>query len=163
VFQDGSDRIDAHTLKYNLDTKKAYIEEVKIVQDEMILYMGTAKRQANEDIHFRQGRFTTCDLDEPHYHFQLSRAVMVPDKRIVTGPMNLWIAGGPPPLGLPFSYIPLQEDRTHGLIVPEIIPVSIYGFGLNDLGYYFPINDYLQTTVYTRIYSRGSWGLRDAT
>lgn len=163
VFKDGADQIDAHTLKYNLDTKKAYIEEVKIVQDEMILYMTTAKRQSNEDIHFRQGRFTTCELDEPHYHFQLSRAVMIPDKRIVTGPMNLWIAGVPTPLGLPFSYIPQQEDRTHGLIFPEIVPVSIYGFGLNDLGYYFPINDYLQTTAYVKLYSRGSWGIRDAT
>lgn len=163
LFKDGADQIEAHTLKYNLTTKKAYIEEVKIVQEEMFLYMGTAKRQSNEDIHFKNGRFTTCDLDEPHYHFQLSKAVMVPDKRIVTGPMNLWIANVPTPLGLPFSYIPQQEDRTHGLIFPELVPTSIYGSGLNDLGYYFPINDYLQTTAYLKIYTRGSWGLRNST
>src|SRR5690606_2027137 len=132
VFKDGSEQIDAHTLKYNLNTKKAYIEEVKIKQDELILYMGTAKRHPNEEIHFKNGRFTTCDLEEPHYHFQLSRAVMVPDKRIVTGPMNLHIAGVPTPLGLPFSYIPQQEDRTHGLLFPELVPISAYGFGLNN-------------------------------
>jgi lipopolysaccharide assembly outer membrane protein LptD (OstA) len=70
--------------------------------------MGTAKRQANDEIHFIKGRFTTCDLEEPHYHFQLSRAIMIPEKRIVTGPMNLWVAGIPTPLGLPFSIIPQQ-------------------------------------------------------
>lgn len=163
VFKDGSEQIDAHTIKYNLTTKKAYIEEVKIVQDEMFLYMGTAKRQANEDIHFRNGRFTTCDLDEPHYHFKLSRAVMVPDKRIVTGPMNLYVAGVPTPFGLPFSYIPQQEDRTHGILFPEIVPLSQFGSGLSDLGYFFPINDRLQTSVYVKGYTRGSWGIRDAT
>lgn len=163
VFKDGSDEIEAATIKYNLDTKKAYIEEVKIVQDEMFLYMAEAKRQSNEDIHFRQGRFTTCNLDEPHYHFQLSKAVMVPDKRIVTGPMNLWIAGVPTPFGLPFSYIPQQEDRTHGILFPEIVPISAYGSGLNNLGYYFPINDYVQTSAYVNAYTRGSWGVRNAT
>ncbi len=165
LFTMGGDEAEANTLKYNLRTGKAYIEAVKIVQDEMYLHMGRAKRQANEEIHFVEGRFTTCDLDEPHYHFQLSRGVMVPDKRIVTGPMNLYIAGVPTPLGLPFSYIPQkdQSERTHGLLFPEIVPISNYGFGLNNLGYYIPINDHLQTSVYGTIYSRGSWGLRNVT
>lgn len=165
LFTMGGDEAEANTLKYNLRTGKAYIEAVKIVQDEMYLHMGRAKRQANEEIHFVEGRFTTCDLDEPHYHFQLSRGVMIPDKRIVTGPMNLYIAGVPTPLGLPFSYIPQkdQNERTHGLLFPEIVPISNYGFGLNNLGYYIPINDRLQTSVYGTIYSRGSWGLRNVT
>lgn len=161
----GGDEMEANTLKFNMRTKKAYIEAVKIVQDEMYLHMGRAKRQANEEIHFVEGKFTTCDLDEPHYHFQLSKAVLVPNKRIVTGPMNLYIAGVPTPLGLPFSYIPQknQSDRTHGILFPEIVPLSAYGFGLNNLGYYIPISDYLQTSIYGTIYSRGSWGVRSAT
>ncbi|HLU86141.1 MAG TPA: putative LPS assembly protein LptD [Taishania sp.] len=163
VMNMGGDEVEAVTLKYNLRTEKAYIEGVKMVQDEMVLYMGRAKRQANEEIHFVEGRFTTCDLEEPHYHFQLSRAVMVPDKRIVTGPMNLYIAGVPTPIGLPFSYIPQQQDRTHGILFPEIIPTSAYGFGLSNLGYYIPINDYVQTSVYGTLYSRGSWGFRNVT
>lgn len=165
LFTMGGDEVEANTLKYNLDTKKAYIEAVKIKQDEMYLYMGRAKRQANEEIHFVEGRFTTCDLEEPHYHFQLSRAVLVPEKRIVTGPMNLYIAGVPTPIGLPFSFIPQkdQSDRTHGILFPELVPMSSYGFGLNNLGYYIPINDKVQTSIYGTIYSRGSWGLRSAT
>ncbi len=125
--------------------------------------MGTAKRHSNEEIHFLKGRFTTCDLEEPHYHFQLSKAVLIPDKRIVSGPMNLWVKGVPTPLGLPFSIIPQVEDRTSGLIFPELIPLSEYGFGFQNLGYYFPINDRLQTTVYATLYSRGSWGIKNQT
>ncbi len=162
-FTDGSDEILAKTVRYNFDTKKAFIEEVDIQQDENFLHMGIAKRQANEEVHFRQGRFTSCNLDEPHYHFHLSKAVLVPNKRIVSGPMNLWIAGVPTPIGLPFSIIPQMEDKSSGLMFPEIVMPSIFGFGVRDLGYYWPINDNFQTTFYGSLYSRGSWGLRNRT
>lgn len=160
-FSDGSEEIKASSIRYNFDTEKGYIEELAIQQDEMYLYMGVAKRHANDHIHFKLGRFTTCNLEEPHYHFQLSKAVMIPDERIVTGPMNLWIKGVPTPLGLPFSVIPQQKERTHGILFPEIVPLSAYGFGFQNLGYYIPINDRMQTSVYGNLYSRGSWGLRD--
>ena len=162
-FSDGAEKIEASSIRYNFDTEKGYIEEVAIQQDENFLYMEVAKRHNNEHIHFKKGRFTTCDLDEPHYHFQLSRAVMIPEKRIVSGPMNLWVQGVPTPLGLPFIIIPQMEDKSAGLLFPQIVPISQYGFGLQDLGYYIPISDRLQTTFYGTIYSRGSWGLRNKT
>ncbi|MFZ9027917.1 MAG: putative LPS assembly protein LptD [Crocinitomicaceae bacterium] len=161
VFTDGSEKIDAETIRYNFDTEKGFIEGVRVKQDETSLYMGIAKRQKNEEIHFLKGRFSTCDLEEPHYHFQLSKAILIPNKRIVSGPMNLWINGVPTFIGLPFSVIPQMEERNKGLIFPNFVPISTYGFGLQDLGYYIPINDRFQTTFYGSIYSRGSWGLRN--
>ncbi len=163
LFTDGSDEIKASSIRYNLDTEKGYIEEVAIQQDENYLYMGIAKRQANEEIHFRKGRFTTCNLEEPHYHFQLSKAVLIPDKRIVSGAMNLYISGVPTPLGLPFAVIPQAEEKNKGLLFPEIVPTSVYGFGINRLGYYIPVNDNFQTSIYGSIYSRGSWELSTIT
>jgi len=160
-FSDGKDIINASAIRFNTQTKKGYIEEVALKQDENYLYMEIAKRHANEEIHFLKGRFTTCDLPDPHYHFQLSRAIMIPDKRIVSGPMNLWLKGVPTPLGLPFIVIPQVEDRTSGIVFPQIVPTSQYGFGLQDLGYYIPVNDRFQTTIYGSLYSRGTWGLRN--
>lgn len=158
-FTDGSDKMTAHTLRYNFDTEKAYIESVSVMQDENFLYMEKAKRHPNDELHFLRGRFTTCDLEEPHYHFQLSRAILIPDKRIVSGPMNLWIKGVPTPLGLPFSIIPQVEDKAMGLVFPQLIPFSQFGFGFQDLGYYIPVNDQFQTTIYSTLYNRGSWGI----
>ena len=160
-FNDGIEEVIASSIKYNFRTKKGFIKELELKQNETYLFMETAKRHNNEQIHFKNGRFTTCDLDEPHYHFQLSKAVMIPDERIVTGPMNLWIKGVPTPIGLPFAVIPQQKERTHGILFPEIIPLSAYGFGFQNLGYFFPINDNFQTSAYVNLYSRGSWGLRN--
>ena len=163
-FKNGAEEIEAARIRYNFTTEKGYIEEVKIKQDEIYLYMGVAKRHKNGDIHFKQGRFTTCEfIDDPHYHFQLSRAVMIPEKRIVTGPMNLWIKGIPTPLGLPFSLIPQSKTRTHGLLFPQMVPISGYGFGVRDLGYFFPVSPTLNTSAYLTLFSRGSWGVKNTT
>ena len=162
-FSDGNESLTARTVRYNFNSEKAYIEQVSIQQDENFLYMEVAKKHPNDQIHFRKGRFTTCNLDEPHYHFQLSKAVMIPEKRIVTGPMNLWIKGVPTPLGLPFSIIPQVEEKTQGFTFPQIIPLSQYGFGFQDLGYFIPVNSSFQTTFYGSLYSRGSWGIRNQT
>ena len=161
AFSDGKESIVCLRMRYNTKTEKGYIEELAIKQDEFYFHMGEAKRYPNDEIHLKKGRLTTCDLEEPHYHFQLSKAVMIPEKRIVTGPMNLWVKGIPTPLGLPFALIPQQKERTHGILFPEFIPISVYGFGVQNLGYYFPINDRIQTSAYVNLYSRGSWGLRN--
>ncbi|MBI3239748.1 MAG: hypothetical protein HYZ43_13045 [Flavobacteriia bacterium] len=165
IFVQGTDTVKTATLRYNFETEKAYIQEVAIKQDEFYLTMERGKRQANEEIHFVNGKFTTCNLAEPHFHFFLSRAILVPDKRIVTGPMNLWIMGVPTPLGLPFSVIPQRKEREkkHGFLMPQFTAVSPYGFGLQNLGYYIPISDKLQTTLYGTLYSRGSFGLNTKT
>jgi hypothetical protein len=161
-FTEGTETIRCETIKMNYKTQKAYIKALTLKQDEFYFRMGTAKRQSNEDLHLRQGILTTCDLEEPHYHFQLSKGVLVPNQRIVTGPMNLWVSGIPTPLGLPFAFIPTnQKERTSGLLFPEFIPLSAYGFGFQNLGWYFPLSDRYQTSVYVNLYSRGSWGLRN--
>jgi hypothetical protein len=162
TFTDGSEVVTAYKLRYNTETKKGFLEELSLKQDEFYFHMGIAKRHPNDEIHLRQGRLTTCDLEEPHYHFQLSKGVVVPNERIVTGPMNLWVKGIPTPFGLPFALIPTnQKEQTSGLLFPEFVPFSQFGFGFQNLGYYIPINDNLQTSLYANLYSRGSWGLRN--
>lgn len=161
TFVDEGETLGCHRMRLNTKTNKAFIEDLKLKQDEFYFHMGVAKRFDNDEIHLTNGRLTTCDQEEPHYHFLLSKGVVVPNKRVVAGPMNLWISGLPTPIGLPFAIIPQQKERTKGLIFPEFIPSSAYGFGFQNLGYYIPINPKLQTTIYANLYSRGSWGLRN--
>jgi len=160
-FKDGQEKMLCEEMRYNMKTKKGFIKELSLQQDELLFKMGTAKRHPTDEIHLLKGRITTCDQEDPHYHFQLSKGVIIPEKRIVAGPMNLWINGIPTPLGLPFAIIPNQKERTHGILFPEMVPVSAYGFGFQNLGYYIPINEHFQTSVYANLYSRGSWGLRN--
>ena len=132
-FKDGNEEMVCEEMRYNIKTKKGFIKELRLKQDEFYFNMGTAKKHPSDEIHLLKGKLTTCDQEHPHYHFQLSKGVIVPDKRIVAGPMNLWINGIPTPLGLPFALIPNQKERTHGLLFPELVPSSVYGFGFQNL------------------------------
>lgn len=162
VFTEGNESIQCESLKYNFKTKKGYLKELSIKQDELFFRMELAKKHEDDQIHLKHGKLSTCDLPDPHYHFQLAKGVIIPDERIVTGPLNLHINGIPTPLGLPFALIPTkQKEKVKGLLFPEFIPFSVYGFGVQNLGYYIPINNKLQTTVYANLYNRGSWGIRD--
>jgi hypothetical protein len=163
LFIDNGDTLKAASIRYNFETKKGFIQEAAIKQDDYYLTMEKAKRQPNEDVHFIHGKFTTCNLEEPHYHFALSKAVMIPDKRIVSGPVNLWVMGVPTPLGLPFAMIPLKKkkDRQSGFIMPQYSIISAYGMGLQDLGYYIPISERFQTIAYATGFTRGSFGFRN--
>lgn len=41
----------------------------------------------------------------------MSKGIIIPEERIVSGPLNLYINGIPTPLGLPFAIIPNQKKN----------------------------------------------------
>jgi hypothetical protein len=112
VFVESGETMTCKRMRMNTETQKVYIESLEVTQDELFFSMGVAKRYPSDQIHLKKGVLTTCDQEEPHYHFLLSKGVVVPEKRIVAGPMNLWISGIPTPIGLPFAFIPQQKERS---------------------------------------------------
>ncbi|MEZ4936336.1 MAG: putative LPS assembly protein LptD [Crocinitomicaceae bacterium] len=162
-FTQGSEEFTADSIRYNIDTKKGYIREVRSQYDEFYVQMNQSKRHPNDEIHLKNGKISTCELEDPHYHFNLTQAVIVPNKRIVSGPVNIWVNDVPTPVGLPFGFFPIVDKQKHGILIPEIVPQSTYGFGLKDFGYYIPINDKVETTFYGTIYTKGTWGVRNQT
>lgn len=166
LIQDGEE-IHAGTLRFNLNTKKGYIQEMSVKQEETYLRMEVAKRQSNEQIHFRDGKFSTCDLKEPHFHFHLSKAILIPNKKIISKRMNIYFRDLSTPIGLPFLVIPQTKQKANmnkrGFLIPKLAPVSIFGLGFTDLGYYLPINDSLHTTFLGNLYSSGSYAISNTT
>lgn len=150
-------------VRYNFKTKKGYIREVRAQQDEGYIHMSESKIHPNEQIHFKDGKFTTCENDTPHYHFKLTRAIIVPDKRIVSGPVYMKIFKVPTPLAAPFAFFPNSDSKKHGIIIPEFASSSQYGFGLQDFGYYIPLGDYWETQFTGTIYSTGRFGIGNTT
>lgn len=163
VFVSAGEESACEYMKYNFETKKGFVKEVRMQQGEGYIHMAESKIHPNEQIHFKNGKFTTCDREEPHFHFNLTRAIVIPDKRIVTGLVNMEILNVPTPLGLPFGFFPNSETKKAGIILPEFQNNNTYGFGLENLGYYIPLGDYWETYFYSSIFTTGSWSGRNAT
>ncbi len=161
LFKEKGDEFEMDSILYNFETKKGIIYNVRTEQAEGFLTSEVVKKQPNNHIHISRGRYTTCDLDDPHYFFRLSKAVVIPDDKIVSGPLNLWIADIPTPLGLPFGYFPNKKGGTNGLVLPEFGNSPQLGYYLLGIGYYHHFGNKFDTQMTADIYSRGSWGIRN--
>jgi len=158
-FSDGDETFAADTIRYNFKSKKGIIKNVTTIYDGAYLIGGKTKLHDNKHVHMTKGKFTTCDLPDPHFYFNLSKAIVIPDDKIITGPANLVIEDIPTPLGIPFGYFPNKKGGTSGIIIPEFGDEENRGFFLRNGGYYFFVNDYMDITLLGDIYSKGSWGV----
>jgi lipopolysaccharide assembly outer membrane protein LptD (OstA) len=164
VFTSAGEEAACEYMKYNFETKKGFVKEVRMQQGEGYIHMAESKIHPNEQIHFKNGKFTTCDKEVPHYHFNLTKAVVVPDKRIVTGPVYMQILKVPVPLAAPFGFFPNSDTKKPGIILPDFQSSNDrYGLGLDRLGYYIPLGDYWETYMYGSIFTTGSWALENRT
>ncbi|CAN5636198.1 putative LPS assembly protein LptD [soil metagenome] len=93
-------------------------------------------------------RFTTCDLEIPHYHFESDRIMVIRDRILVARPARLYF-GNVPVLVLPFIVQNLEQGRRSGLLVPRFSVNDIVRTSnrhtreISGLGYYWAINEYM--------------------
>lgn len=159
-FQDANNSFDSKLLEYNFKTQKGYIEEVITEQEGGYLHSQQTKKQANGHIHLKDGKYTTCDAEHPHFYIAITKGISMPGDKIVTGPAYIVLADVPLPLGLPFGFFPNSKTKTSGIIIPKYGEEQRRGFYLREGGYYFAMNDYLDLKVTGDIYTNGTWGLR---
>ena len=161
VFKQGETTFEAREMLYNFKTKKGIITKVWTEEQGGYLHGERVKRMDDNTINIRSGGYTTCDLkDHPHYQFKFTKAKVIPDDKIVTGPIYMTIADVPLPLALPFALIPNTKGKKSGLILPTYGESANRGFYLENGGYYWAINDNYDLQILGDIYTRGSWGLK---
>ena len=162
-FKQGSEAFTADTIKYNFKSKKGLISKVRTNDGESYVHTNVSKKLTNNHIHNYKGKFTTCDAENPHFHFAFNKMVVVPNKKIVTGPIIMKLGNVPTPLALPFGYFPNTEKRQAGILIPDFGESPNLGFYLLNGGWYQPLGSNWDTQMTGDIYSRGSWGLRNNT
>ena len=92
-------------------------------------------------------RFTSCDLEEPHYHFETDEIKIVGGKVLVARPVRLYFADVPV-AWLPFVAQSLSQGRSSGLLTPRFSVNDIvrtsgrYRRRVSNLGFYWAMSDY---------------------
>lgn len=159
VFKEGSTEYTSETMSYNFKSKKGYITNVDTKQGEGYLTSERSKKGANDELFLEHGRYTTCDVEHPHFYIALSRAKVRPKKDVVFGPAWLVIEDVPLPFAIPFGFFPFNSSYSSGFIMPSYGEDSQRGFYLREGGYYFAISDQMDLKATGEIYTKGSWGL----
>ncbi len=154
---DASYRMD--TITYNIDTKKAKIKGVATQQGDGWLVGGSVKKMTDNTINIENGKYTTCeDTDHPHFYLAMTKAKVIPGKKVITGPAYLVLEDVPIYfLGIPEGFFPISSGPKSGLLMPTFGEEYSKGFFLRDLGYYFTLGQHADLAVRGGIYTLGSW------
>ena len=162
IFTMGEDKYESDTIACNFKTKRAFINNVYTEQQDGFLSSQQSKRDSSGVLYLQHGRYTTCDREHPDFYIALSRAKVRPGKDVVFGPAYLVVADVPLPLAIPYGFFPFTKSYSSGFIMPTYGDESSRGFYLRDGGYYFAINDKWDLKLLGEIYTKGSWGLSEA-
>jgi hypothetical protein len=160
VFKQGKETFKQHTLSYNFKTGKAFITDIITEQDGGFLHAQKTKRKSDGTIHLKNGMYTTCDAEHPHFGLFLTKGVAIPGDKIVSGPAYMVLEDVPLfPIGIPFGMFPnKRQNAASGVIIPSYGEESSRGFYLREGGYYFAISDYFDLTTTGDVYTHGTWG-----
>ncbi len=102
--------------------------------------------------------FTSCDLPDPHYHFQSSQVKWVSQSIIVARPAVLYVRDVPL-VWLPFIFQDTKSNRSSGILIPKfgfndiVRPTRDYNRAITNIGYYWAPNDYIDVTTKLDWYS----------
>lgn len=161
VFTQGAQVVKPDSIIANKNTKKVITYNSNTKQGEFNVNAEVVKRVNDSVFYMRNAKFTTSENPEdPEYYFLARKIKFVPGKKIVTGLVNMYIADVPTPLGLPFAYFPMTDERKSGIIVPSFGNNNSQGYFLQNGGYYFAVNDYLDLTLLGDYFTNGSYGFR---
>ena len=160
VFIQGESQYRAREIKYNFTTHKGKITHVITTQDEGFIHGEQIKKMGDNVAFIKKGKYTTCELEHPHYEVDFTKAKFIQHDKIIIGPAYLSFKDVPAPIAIPFAFFPLDAQRKSGFVMPSLGESSNLGFYFQDLGFYFAINDNLDLLLSTDLYTRGSWAIK---
>lgn len=153
----GNQTSKSDTLAYNLKTQHGLSKSTYYNQDDIFVHSERLKKVDKDVVYAYRSRFTTCNLDTPHFAFVARRMKLINNKIGVSGSVHPEFEGVPIPIYLPFGIFPLNRGRHSGLLPVQFATNSSYGLGLEGLGYYKVIDDNWDVTMRGNIYSYGGW------
>lgn len=160
VFRDGDEEFESETLRYNFETQKGFITNVKTSQGDGFVQSEKTKKISEDAFILKKGKYTTCDAEHPHFYLRMTKAKVISNKKIITGPAYMVLEDFPIyfPM-IPFGYFPNSTTYSSGILIPTYGEEQNRGFFLRDGGYYWAAGQYFDLTMKGSIYSKGSWGL----
>jgi hypothetical protein len=167
-FTQGEQELKAKRMRYNFKTGKGIVYDVTTQQDDIVLHgsrtkfvtLETQDTAAKQILYSEDALITTCTADHPHFGILSTKQKVIPNKLVIIGPSQLKIMDIPTPIWLPFGFFPISKKASTGLLFPRDYEYSDqWGFGLRDIGWFFPLGETINLSLRTDVYLRGTWGV----
>jgi len=158
VLYDAKDKIVGNTMTYDLSIRRGTIYGGKTTYEKGYYYGEQIRKVSDDVLDVKDGSYTTCELDEPHYHFGSHKMKVILRDKVIASPVIFYIKNIPV-LALPFYVFPIRPGRHSGFQLPQVEFGSSTAGGkfIRNVGYYWAINDYLDATLWGDYYQDTRW------
>ncbi len=150
LFKQDETETYCEELTYNWKTKKVILIKLKgeITGENIkgkIYYQGEKMENFPETVEIGEGSFTTCELEEPHYHIVTKEMIIYPKDKIIARNIS-WYEGKTKIITLPYFLIFLDR-KTQLPILPKIGQNKKDGWFIKTYFNYY-VNDKSYGTLY---------------
>jgi len=123
LFKQNETETNCEELTYNWKTKKIILLQLKgeLTGEGIkgkLYYQGEKMENFPETVEITEGSFTTCELEEPHYHIVAKEMIIYPKDKIIARNIS-WYEGKKKIITLPYFLIFLDR-KTQQPILPKI-------------------------------------------
>ncbi|HWR83857.1 MAG TPA: putative LPS assembly protein LptD [Candidatus Deferrimicrobium sp.] len=115
ILRDKTEEIHGDYLEYSTDTKKGRIVRSKSAYEAGYYYGQKLFREQKHVFYVDGGRYTTCDANEPHYHFHSKSMKLIEGDKLIAKPVVLYISRIPI-VAIPYYVFPLKKGRHSGFL-----------------------------------------------
>ncbi len=154
---DRGEAYEGSNVAYNFKSKKGRITLGETEIDDGFYYGDRIKKLGDDVLFVSDGKYTTCELDDPHYYFGSPEMKVKVKDEVVARPVYLFI-DEVPVAALPFGVFPSKGGRSSGFLPPTYGQNS-KGRYLRGLGYFWAMSDYSDISLTSDGYTNGSWVL----
>ncbi|MGQ0646712.1 MAG: putative LPS assembly protein LptD, partial [Gemmatimonadaceae bacterium] len=159
--QGPDDVVALGSVKYNVPERRGVMRNVTtavesgqrwILHGDVAAFRGDTTDAGRAAIYAKNGWLTSCEEIEPHYHFAAKEMKLITKNIMIVRPAILYIADVPV-MWLPFVFNDMRPGRRSGLLSPRIGFNQVFRSSpflrrtIDDIGYYFAINDYVSTQL----------------
>ncbi len=141
VLLDGEQNLVGDYLEYSLKTRKGRFIQSKTEYDPGYYYGQKLFREQEDIFYISQGRFTTCDHDEPHFHFRSKDLKLIENNKLIARPVVAYV-GRLPVFALPYFVFPLERGRHSGFLDFEFGNFERDVRYVKNVGYYWAASQY---------------------
>lgn len=116
------------------------------------LVSGDMPLAAADSSYMSHATFTSCELEEPHYHFETDQIKIIGGRVLVARPVRMYFADVPV-MWFPFIAQSLSRGRASGILTPRFSVNDIvrnstgYRRRLSNIGFYWAMSDYSDAIV----------------
>jgi lipopolysaccharide assembly outer membrane protein LptD (OstA) len=141
ILRDGTEEMFGSYLEYSMDTQRGMLRQSKTEYQDAY-YRGKELFREKKDVYYvENGIYTSCDREEPHFHFSSKNMKMIQGDKIIARPVVFYIEKLPLMI-VPYYVFPIKPGRHSGFLPFRIGNFERGAGSISNIGYYWAASQY---------------------